>query len=31
VVVPRINAASFEVTMKAREPMDSYNLVQAAV
>ena len=31
VVVPRINAASFEVTMAAHDPMEAYTLVQAAV
>ena len=31
VVVPRINAAAFEVTMTASDPVEAYNLVQAAV
>jgi protein-tyrosine kinase len=31
VVVPRINAASFEVTMTARDPMEALSMVQAAV
>ncbi len=31
VVVPQLNAASFQVTMTARNPMESYTLVQAAI